>query len=99
MNPKVSEPESVKVPDYYYKNMRLDLKEINGNGKNTIDTAIKNKKEQADNFILDIQNKCKLDDKEIIEQVQNIYNSKNRGWVNMIIIKRNNDLIKIYKRK
>lgn len=98
INPRISEPANVKVPDYYFRNKRFDLKEINGNGKNTIDTAIKSKKEQADNFILDIK-KSKLEDAEIIRQVEKIYNSKNREWVNTIIIKRNNDLIKVYKRK
>lgn len=98
INPRISEPANVKVPDYYFRNKRFDLKEINGNGKNTIDTAIKSKKEQADNFILDIK-KSKLEDAEIIRQVEKVYNSKNREWVNTIIIKRNNDLIKVYKRK
>lgn len=79
--------------------MRLDLKEINGNGKNTIDTAIKSKRDQANNFILDIKEKCKLEDQEIIKQIEKIYNSKNRDWLDMIILKRNNKLIKIYKRK
>ena len=58
INPKISEPPNIEVPDYYYNNKRLDLKEINGNGKNTIDTAIKSKREQADSFILDIKDKC-----------------------------------------
>lgn len=98
INPRISEPENVKVPDYYFRHKRFDLKEINGNGKNTIDTAIKSKKEQAENFILDIK-KSKLEDAEILRQVEKIYNSKNREWVNTIIIKRNNDLIKVYKRK
>lgn len=45
LNPKILETPNIKVPDYYYNGMRLDLKEIKGNGKNTIDTAIKSKKE------------------------------------------------------
>lgn len=99
INPRISEPPNIKVPDYYFRKMRLDLKEINGNGKNTIDTAIKSKQDQSNNFILDITEKCKLENSEIIRQVEKIYNSKNRSWVDTIIIKRNDDLIKIYKRK
>ena len=99
INPRISDPPNVKIPDYYFRGMRLDLKEINGNGKNTIDTAIKSKKDQANNFILDIKEKCKLEDKEIIRQIEKIYNSKNREWLDMVIVKRNDKLIKIYKRK
>lgn len=99
MNPRISNPPNIKIPDYYFRGMRFDLKEINGNGKNTIDTAIKSKKEQADNFILDIQEKCKIKDDEIIKQIEKIYNAKNREWVNIIIVKRRDKLIKIYKRK
>lgn len=99
INPRISDPPNVKISDYYFRGMRLDLKEINGNGKNTIDTAIKSKRDQANNFILDIKEKCKLEDQEIIKQIEKIYNSKNRDWLDMIILKRNNKLIKIYKRK
>lgn len=99
INPRISDPPNVKIPDYYFRGMRLDLKEINGNGKNTIDTAIKSKKDQANNFILDIKEKCKLEDKEIIRQIEKIYNYKNREWLDMVIVKRNDKLIKIYKRK
>lgn len=98
MNPRISNPPNVKVPDYYFRGMRFDLKEINGNGKNTIDTAIKSKKEQADNFILDIQENCKIGDDEIIKQIEKVYNAKNREWVNIIVVKRKEELVKIYKR-
>lgn len=99
INPRIEEPPNIKVPDYYFRKMRLDLKEINGNGKNTIDTAIKSKRDQSNNFILDIKDKCKLENAEILKQVEKIYSSKNRDWVDMIIIKRKDDLVKIYKRK
>ena len=99
INPKISEPAKIRVPDYYYKGMRLDLKDINGNGKNTLDTALKSKKEQADNFIFDITEKCKLDNQKILKQIERIYNSSNRDWVNMIFLRRKKQLLKIYLRK
>ena len=97
--PRVNNPEGIKTPDYILNGQRFDLKEIKGKGKNTIDTAIKSKREQASNFILDITEKCKLKDEEIIKQIEKIYNSKNREWLEMVVVKRNDKLIKIYKRK
>ena len=99
LNPKILEPENVKVPDYYYNGLRLDLKKIKGNGKNTIDTAIKAKREQADNFIIDITEECNLDNEEVFKQIEKIYTSKNRAWVNTVIVRRDKQLLKIYNRK
>lgn len=98
VNPKILEPPDIKIPDYYYNGLRLDLKEIKGNGKNTIDTAVKSKKEQADNFIIDITDNCNLDNNEIFKQIERLYGSKNRKWVNTIILRRNEKLLKVYIR-
>ena len=98
MIPRVNIPDGISTPDYLWNNEKWDLKNITGTGKRVIEDAIKRKKKQADNFILDVT-ESKIDDKEIIEQLAKVYKSKSTEFVNSIIIKRNNDVIRIYKRK
>lgn len=47
-------PGVTKTPDYIYKGDRFDLKELNGASDKAIYNAIHKKKEQANNFIIDI---------------------------------------------
>ena len=54
MCPKVNKPDGIKTPDYLFRNEYWDLKEIKGNGKNTIDSIIKKSKNQTINYIIDI---------------------------------------------
>lgn len=95
--PRVNEPANIKTPDYIIDNEKFDLKEITGNGKNTLDNAIRKQEKQANNFIFDIS-KTKMDLNEAIKQIQNIYNSEHRKWVNEIILIKNNKLIKVFRR-
>lgn len=96
--PTVAEPSSIKTPDYIIKNDKFDLKEIRGNGKNTLDNAIKKQEKQASNFIFDITN-TKMSVDEAIKQIHNIYNSEHRNWVNRIILIKDNKVLKLYERK
>ena len=96
--PRVNEPEKIKTPDYMIRNEKFDLKEIRGNGKNTLDNAIKKQEKQATNFIFDIS-KSKMNEKDAIEQINNIYNSKHREWVEQIILIKDDNILKIYQRK
>ncbi|MCM1052834.1 MAG: hypothetical protein NC483_02520 [Ruminococcus sp.] len=98
MLPRINVPENIVTPDYLWNNEYWDLKEIYGNGKHTLDTSIKKKRNQSNNFILDISH-SKLSIKEAIRQLNLIFLSKNRKWVNIIILVKNRKLIKIYKRK
>ncbi len=95
--PRVNEPPNIKTPDYIINNEKFDLKEIIGNGKNTLDNAIRNQQKQASNFIFDISNTIMKND-EIIKQVEDIYKSKHREWVNKIIIIKNDEVVKVYDR-
>lgn len=96
--PRINEPENIKTPDYMIRNKKYDLKEIYGNSRNTIYNAITKKKEQADNFIFDIS-KTEMEEIEAIEQIQNIYKSKHKSWINEIILIKDNQILKMYKRK
>jgi len=95
--PKVNEPENIKTPDYIIDGERFDLKEIYGNSKNTLYDALGKQRRQADNFIFDIT-KTEMDQTEAIRQLQNIYSSKHRRWVRILLIIENNKIVKIYKR-
>lgn len=96
--PVVLNPKGVKTPDYIINGEKFDLKEIFGNGKNTLDTAISKKKEQSKNFIFDISN-TEMQTIKAINQIQGIYKSNNRTWVKQIILIKDNKVLKIYKRK
>ena len=96
--PRVNEPANIKTPDYIINNERFDLKEITGSGKYVIEGNIRKKKNQANNFIIDITN-TKMDIKEIERQIASIYISKRYLWVDKIFIVKENDIIKAYKRK
>ena len=98
MMPRVNNPTGIQTADYLFRGEYWDLKEIVGNGNHTLDSAIKKKKSQSSNFIFDVSN-SKITIDSINNQLSLIYKSKDRKWVNKVIIKRNNDVIVIYKRK
>ena len=102
MNPRINNPEGIESADYFYRNNNWDRKALERASSKTraIDNAIKNHKEQAKRFVLDITN-CKLTNEEIIEQAKNVFtpNKFNRNWVECIIIKRNDEIIKIFEKE
>ena len=90
--------KNIETPDYIINGEKFDLKEIYGNGKNTLDTAISKKRNQSTNFIFDIT-KTKMSKEEAIDQINRIYESKHRQWVDKIILIMNMNILKIYQRK
>lgn len=97
MLPRVNNPKEVQTADYLFRKEKFDLKEVTGVGKRAVDSAIKRKKTQSPNFIIDITDN-KLSEKELIEQVKKIYKTSGREWVDKIIVKKDDKLIAIYKR-
>lgn len=96
--PVVLKPKGIQTPDYIINNKRFDLKQIIGNGKNTLDTAINKKKKQSDNFIFDIT-KTEMSVEQALSQIEKIYKAKNRTWVNTILLIKDKKILKIFKRK
>lgn len=96
--PVVLNPQGIKTPDYIINDKKYDLKEIFGNGKSTLYDAIAKKKKQSTNFIFDISN-TEMRTVEAIKQIQGIYNSKHKDWVEEMILIKNNKILRIYKRK
>jgi len=96
--PVVLNPQGIKTPDYMVNDKKFDLKEIFGNTKNTLYNAINKKKEQSSNFIFDISS-TKMKTIDAIKQIQGIYKSKHKDWINEIVLIKDNKVLKIYKRK
>lgn len=96
--PRVNIPEGIKTPDYIIRNKKYDLKQIGGSGKYVIQGNIKDKQKQAENFIIDIT-KSKLSIEDSVRQIQSIYNSKHYLWLDRIILIKDKEFLKIYKRK
>lgn len=96
--PVVLKPKGIQTPDYIINNKRFDLKQIIGNGKNTLDTAINKKRKQSDNFVFDIT-KTEMSMEQALLQIERIYNAKNRTWVNTIILIKDKKVLRIFKRK
>lgn len=96
--PRVNKPLNIKTPDYIINEEKIDLKQITGSGKYVIEGNIKGKKEQANNFIIDITN-SKLKGIEAEKQIENIYKSKRYTWIDKIFLLKENNIIKIYKHK
>lgn len=95
--PNISEDDSIKLGDYKINNKDVwELKTIRGNGKRTLDTAVKDKKEQANIFILDLTY-SEMGNSEAIKQTIDIF--RKREWIEKIILKRNNNILKVFKKK
>lgn len=97
MLPRVNNPEGIQTADYLFRNEYWDLKEINGTGKNILFHAIEDHERQAHNFIFDIS-KTKLTNNEIMERLDKLYSLNKVRWLDVIIIMKENELIKIVKR-
>lgn len=98
MVPRINKPNNISTPDFLWKGEKWDLKEIVGQSDRAIDNALKRKKEQASNFILDIT-KNNLNEQIFIKQIERIYRTSGREWIDKIILKKDVKVIAIYKRK
>lgn len=76
---------------------KFDLKEITGGGKYVIEGNLRKKKEQANNFIIDLTN-TNIGFKEMERQIKSIYISKRYLWIDKIFIIKNNNIVKIFER-
>lgn len=98
MVPKINFPMGISTPDYLINGNRYDLKTIQGVGKSVIFDAIKKKIKQADNFVIDIsKSKIGLDGAD--EQIKKVFYSKHTEIVDEVLLIKNKNIIKSYKRK
>ncbi len=99
--PDITEDDNIRCGDCFYKNEIWDIKELGQNATSktrAIDNLIKSSKGQSNNFIISITS-SKLDRENILVQIQKIYSTKNRDWIDKIIVFDNNKLLKVIVRK
>lgn len=94
LQPKINFPKGVRMPDYIIGGEGYDLMTITGGGKNTLDSAVKRKKGQANNFVLDIT-RFAVSEEEMLQQATHII--ERREWVNKIVLIRNKQIIRIFE--
>ena len=97
MVPRITFPQNIQTPDYLIDGIKFDLKTPLGNGKNTLYGMVKSKKKQANNFVI-CADKTALSMDEIEQQIQGIYSSRNTAFADIIILVKNQEIVKIYKR-
>lgn len=96
--PKVTLVDNIETPDYIVNNEKFDRKGINGLSKTGIYNRIHSKQMQSENFVIDITN-AKLTTEDYIKQAEDIYTNKRTYWVNTLIITKNKQIIRCFKRK
>lgn len=96
--PQVMHPQGIQTPDYMIDGDRFDLKSPTGRGKNVIYGLIAKKRKQADNFIIDISD-CPLSVGEVKKQIESLYTSPRLGFLDQIVLMKNEEVLKVYRRK
>lgn len=98
LNPKIQKPQGIPAADYMINGVAYDLKEIEKDGNNNIDSAVKSAKRQASNFVLDYT-KSKLPKSEIDSRLNRLYQNPLRYWVENIIVISNDVIEDIVTKK
>ncbi len=96
--PQVVYPQGIQTPDYLIDGERFDLKSPTGCGKNLLYNLIAKKRKQAGNFIIDIS-KCSLSEEGIEEQIAGLYKSPRLGFLEQIVVLKDEKILKVYSRK
>ena len=95
--PRILYPQKIRTPDYLIEGEKYDLKIPIGSGKNTIYDLVRKSKAQADNFIICLDNTV-LGIDDVYLQIKTIYSSKHTQSINKIILIKNGEILKVFKR-
>lgn len=94
MAPKVYQPEHISTPDYITESgVKYDVKEIFGNGKNTLASAVQKKMRQSSRFILDIKDECLFTDERIKQDIIRIISNQRTAFIKEIWVVRGDTVI------
>ena len=96
LNPRLNMPEGIKTADLEIDGIQVEVKTLYGEGKWAIFNLF-NKVKQADTYLINIAN-SPLSKSEIRDQIELLYKSNSRKWINMIIVRDKDELIEVYKR-
>jgi SPP1 gp7 family putative phage head morphogenesis protein len=95
--PRVLNPQGIKTPDYIFNGEKYDLKTVVGTSKNVLYNALKGKREQAENFVFDISQNP-LDVSDLQKQAELLFESKNRAFVQRIILLKDDEILNVFER-
>lgn len=95
LQPKIDDPPNIRMPDYIINGQGYDLKTVSGKGKNTLDSAVKDRKGQATTFVFDVTN-FKVSEDDMLRQASHII--ERREWIDKIILIRDNNIIRVFER-
>ena len=96
--PRIIEPKNVKCADYLIEGEKWDLKTPESKSKNIIYNSVHKKKEQANNFIINIEkNGMELND-AIMQVENNVFKSKHTAFVKKIMIVNEKDILKVIEK-
>lgn len=98
MIPRVNYPQGIQTPDYLIDGERFDLKTFKSSGKNVFYNMIAKKKKQSPNFIFDVTD-CPLSEEEMERQIKSLYSSQHTRFIEKIVVMKNGEVVKVYKRK
>ena len=96
LNPKINEPDGIKVPDLKIDNEYYDMKIITGSSKQIIYHNVYGKQEQASNFLFEASS-SPLTLEELKNQVYKVFKRTDVTHVKKIGIKKNSDFILLKK--
>lgn len=102
--PNINEDDGIPCADYKYYPSKgtqgyfLEEKETNGKGKNVFYHAFEDSQVQANIFLLDCTD-SNLIDYEIIQRLERVFNSYKTKYVEFIILKNNQKLFGVYKKR
>ena len=94
----VGDLQGIKTPDFIIDGAeRWDLKEIFGGSKDAFRNAVHKKREQANNFIIDVTH-AQLSDEQVSDQAEKIFEWYNTEFVDRLVITKNNRIFRVLKR-
>ncbi len=96
--PEIKYPQNKRTPDFVLNGVTYDIKGSEGGGKHNIYDLIKPNKEQGPNFVVDTS-KSKLDEKAIIQGIEEVYWSGHTSWVERIVWVHDGNIKAVFQRK
>jgi len=98
LNPKINNPEGVKISDLKIGNEYYDMKIISGGSQQVIYHNVYKKEEQANNFLFEAT-KSPLSMENLQKQVNDVFKRKDTEYVRIIGIKKNDQIIILENKK
>lgn len=98
LNPKINNPEGIKISDLKIDDEYYDMKIITGGSQQVIYHNVYKKEQQANNFLFEASN-SPLSLSNLREQANNVFNRKDTQYVQKIGIKKGDEFILLENKK